>query len=192
MVVVNQAVAIEKVTQLFWENGYAGTTMRDIQKAIDMRPGSIYATFGGKDALYLKSLYCYKCMFHSNLRRVFSESDIAYQGLSNSLRFIILPSEILPPHICFLIKTIMELEPHSPELVNAAKQGLNETRAELAQQIQQVINTTDRSVSSSSEELAAVLQAQIIGLKTMLKIGRSVDQVEEDIILLMASLFKAA
>ncbi|MDC9612019.1 TetR/AcrR family transcriptional regulator, partial [Pseudoalteromonas sp. GABNS16H] len=36
---------------LFWERGYAGASMKQIEQALDMRPGSIYATFGSKDGL---------------------------------------------------------------------------------------------------------------------------------------------
>ncbi|MFQ3219797.1 MAG: TetR/AcrR family transcriptional repressor of nem operon, partial [Paraglaciecola sp.] len=34
---------LEKAKNLFWEKGYLGTSTRELQNAIDMRPGSIYA-----------------------------------------------------------------------------------------------------------------------------------------------------
>ena len=44
----NQDEVIEKATVLFWQRGFQGAGMRDIQQALDMRPGSIYARFQSK------------------------------------------------------------------------------------------------------------------------------------------------
>lgn len=186
----NQEIVVQKAAMLFWKNGYAGTTMRDIQKAIDMRPGSIYATFGGKDALFLKSIDYYREMVQDNLERVFGEHDSAYAGLQACLKYTILPAEDCPSHLCFLVKIVTELDSQLPELVEAAQAGLTETRLELSRQIQQVLVETGKEASNGSEELSAVLQAQIIGLKMMLKLGRCAKQIERDIEQVMISLFK--
>lgn len=43
---------IDKATALFWQRGFQGAGMRDIQQALDMRPGSIYARFQSKEGLF--------------------------------------------------------------------------------------------------------------------------------------------
>ena len=40
-------------SQLFWEKGFHATSTRDLQDAINMRPGSIYAAFGSKEGFIL-------------------------------------------------------------------------------------------------------------------------------------------
>jgi AcrR family transcriptional regulator len=45
---------LEAATQLFSESGYAGTTMRDIAKAVGVLPGSLYAHIDGKETLLLE------------------------------------------------------------------------------------------------------------------------------------------
>jgi len=47
---------IRVASQLFWEKGFTATSTRDLQEAINMRPGSIYAAFGSKEVLYSESL----------------------------------------------------------------------------------------------------------------------------------------
>src|SRR4051812_40615760 len=45
---------LEAATQLFSEKGYAGTTMRDIARAVGVLPGSLYAHIDSKETLLLE------------------------------------------------------------------------------------------------------------------------------------------
>lgn len=44
--------ALEKATQLFWRQGYEGTSISDLTKAIGINSPSLYAAFGGKKELF--------------------------------------------------------------------------------------------------------------------------------------------
>ncbi|WP_457355030.1 TetR/AcrR family transcriptional regulator [Sphingomonas sp. UYP23] len=44
--------ALEKATALFWRNGYEGTSLSDLTKAIGISPPSFYFAFGSKEALF--------------------------------------------------------------------------------------------------------------------------------------------
>jgi AcrR family transcriptional regulator len=46
--------AIEKATLLFWRNGYEGTSLSDLTKAIGISPPSFYFAFGSKEGLFRK------------------------------------------------------------------------------------------------------------------------------------------
>jgi AcrR family transcriptional regulator len=46
--------AIEKATLLFWRNGYGGTSLSDLTKAIGISPPSFYFAFGSKEGLFRK------------------------------------------------------------------------------------------------------------------------------------------
>jgi AcrR family transcriptional regulator len=47
-------VILDAATHLFSEKGYAGTTMRDIAKAVGVLPGSLYAHIEAKEVLLLE------------------------------------------------------------------------------------------------------------------------------------------
>jgi TetR/AcrR family transcriptional repressor of nem operon len=51
--------AIDKATRVFWKNGYSGTSLRDLLKAIGIGEGSFYNTLKSKKQLYLKCLKHY-------------------------------------------------------------------------------------------------------------------------------------
>jgi len=42
--------------QLFWKNGYAGTSIPEIARTAELAPGTIYLYFPGKNALYIELL----------------------------------------------------------------------------------------------------------------------------------------
>ena len=51
--------ALEKAAESFWKNGYAATSLDDLVAATGMNRPSLYAAFGDKSALYLKTLQRY-------------------------------------------------------------------------------------------------------------------------------------
>ena len=51
--------ALEKAAESFWKNGYAATSLDDLAAATGMNRPSLYAAFGDKSALYLKTLQRY-------------------------------------------------------------------------------------------------------------------------------------
>ena len=52
-------MALERVVEAFWKTGYSGTSLDDLSAATGMNRPSLYAGFGDKQALYLKSLELY-------------------------------------------------------------------------------------------------------------------------------------
>jgi AcrR family transcriptional regulator len=51
--------ALEAAMLLFWRKGYAATSMSDLCDAMGVRPPSLYAAFGSKEALYLEAIEHY-------------------------------------------------------------------------------------------------------------------------------------
>ena len=51
--------ALEKSMYLFWDKGYCNTSLQQLSAGMDMRPGSLYATFKNKRTLFLEALQLY-------------------------------------------------------------------------------------------------------------------------------------
>jgi len=52
-------VALRAALDLFWRQGYDATSVQDLVDHLGVNRASIYATFGSKDALYLRALERY-------------------------------------------------------------------------------------------------------------------------------------
>src|SRR5258707_12979870 len=58
-ILFDEHVALQKATELFWTKGYNGTSMDELTKATGLSRSSIYNTFGGKHALFMRCLRFY-------------------------------------------------------------------------------------------------------------------------------------
>jgi len=58
--------AIKRAMNVFWTNGYSGTSLPDLLKATRLSRGSLYAAFGDKRGLFLSALEQY--IDESNVR----------------------------------------------------------------------------------------------------------------------------
>jgi AcrR family transcriptional regulator len=52
--------ALERATDAFWDAGFSGTSLDDLSARTGMNRPSLYAAFGDKEALYLKTLEVYR------------------------------------------------------------------------------------------------------------------------------------
>ncbi|MFY0641391.1 MAG: TetR/AcrR family transcriptional regulator [Bermanella sp.] len=96
---------LSKTSHLFWGKGFAGTSIRDIQDAVNMRPGSIYATFGSKEGLYKEALLSYAQSMGSKLNELIEEAGNPIQGLQNYVEYNIIDANTCHPSgICMLYK----------------------------------------------------------------------------------------
>ncbi|WP_440103706.1 TetR/AcrR family transcriptional regulator [Streptosporangium sp. H16] len=55
----DRAAALAAATRLFWENGYEATSINDLTREMNIRPGSLYAAFGDKRSLFNEVIEAY-------------------------------------------------------------------------------------------------------------------------------------
>lgn len=156
---------IKKATQLFWEKGFHATSMRNLQDVIDLRPGSIYASFGSKEGLFKESLQCYA---NSSLERLAMHA--ASLPPLDALKAFITENVSTtkgssPSDMCMLAKTVAELTQDNAELLAEAKRLLKTIEVaftELAAKAQQQ-GALDKD--KDPQRIASFLQMQLMGLK---------------------------
>ena len=52
--------ALDRAVQLFWRNGYEGTSIADLTEALGITRASLYAAFGSKEALFRRVMDRYE------------------------------------------------------------------------------------------------------------------------------------
>lgn len=67
--------------RLFWQHGYDGTSLTDLTTAMQIRPASLYAAFGSKEALFLEALERYRSGVGSGLPRIVNGAPTAREAI---------------------------------------------------------------------------------------------------------------
>jgi AcrR family transcriptional regulator len=166
----DREAALGQAIGLFWKRGYHCSSMKQIEHALDMRPGSIYATFGNKDGLYSEALARYAEAGGAELAKHMAGYDSILDGLKGYLRKIASScsdKDGVPSRACLIVKTLLEASNthagHSKqarEILEAIEQSFSELLEE-AKQRGELKDATDCA------RLARLMQSQIMGLRSI-------------------------
>ena len=163
----DRQVALDKAVELFWSRGYYATSMKHIEKALDMRPGSLYATFGSKSGLFSEALEAYAARGGDNLHQALKESASLIEGLKCYLRsFSQACSDGSPAQACMLMKTLLEVNAEDAALRNQADVMLSAFEQRLCETLEQAKAKGELRADVECPRLARLLQTQIIGLRS--------------------------
>jgi len=64
----DEDVALRHATELFWEKGYAATSLDDLLAAMGIARSSFYSTFGSKQKVLWRALELYTCELLARMR----------------------------------------------------------------------------------------------------------------------------
>lgn len=73
--------ALAQAAQVFWQQGYAATSMDDLGKAMGLNRPSIYNAFGNKAALYRESLAMFCGQLDQGIENSIADTDNLRDGL---------------------------------------------------------------------------------------------------------------
>lgn len=177
----NRNDVIEKAKNLYWEKGYHATSMRNLQDVVDMRPGSIYATFGNKDSLFKEALTCYAEQGALNLTNSLAQEATILDGLKRFIYSVtVCNKNNAPSGMCMIVKTIGELTQNdSPDLLAHATTILERVEASFVKVFQQAIDNSEIDNSKNAAELGRYFQIQMMGLRTYAQVTNDMGAVEK-------------
>ena len=150
---------------LFWTKGYHATSLKDLEEALKMKPGSIYAAFQSKEALFRATLDRYADRMTAEMQALIAASPsplAALQGHLEGLANLTLCDR--PSTACMLVKSLLEV-PRDGDLRGFITLHLD--------RVEQVIGSALRAARAKGElpetadtgRLARRIQVYIFGLK---------------------------
>jgi len=112
---------------VFWEKGYEGTSIHDLEQAMALNRTSIYNAFGNKRSLFERVVSCYKESVMSALFEAMDKAPDIRTGIKRLL------NEVLEIHFseeypggCLVVLSVLESGQHdeqsSAELANTIKE----------------------------------------------------------------------
>ena len=129
--------AVRCAMELFWAQGYEGTSTRDLTTQVGIGPGSLYAAFGSKERLFVAALDRYHEHFGDLVRaaRTAAREGGPVRPVILDLLMGMLGRTVADrPEACLLIKATLERAATDREVaqrVRAALDGLHDAITEL-------------------------------------------------------------
>ena len=159
----NREDLIRRARDLFWAQGWAGTSMKDLEHGLKMKPGSFYAAFGSKDALFELALERYA---KDGLARVTTLAK-AHGPLGALQRFPhnVIENDDYPAKACMLSKTLLELQARAHPLAEAASNYLSHMETAFAALFVQAQAQGLIDASHDPAVLARRYQSDLLGLR---------------------------
>lgn len=154
---------IDRARDLFWKQGWAGTSLKDLEVSLQMKPGSFYAAFGSKDALFGLALEKYATDGLTRLNAL-AEQHGPLQALQ---RFpaIVTENEDAPAKACMLSKTFLELHARNHPLAEKAHQHLLTMEKRFAALFAQAQAAGQIDSNKDAAQFARRYQSDLLGLR---------------------------
>ena len=168
-------VLIANAREIFWKKGWAGTSMKDLEKGLGLHPGSFYAAFGSKDALYELALDRYVEEGQARLDQLV-QTHGALGALKAYLRSVV-EDRAMPVRACMLSKTLLELSGQDNPLTAKARQHMTTMEARFAALFAQAQREGGINTDVSPEKRARRFQSDLMGLRVSAERG-DVDALE--------------
>ena len=163
----NRDDALKAAQDLFWRKGYHATSLKDLEAALNMKPGSIYAAFKSKHALYLNCLERYFQDAVADLEARMEAAPSVLEALADYLRAFgkeHLASET-PVRVCMLVKTALDATDDEPELRDRAQAYLADMRSAFEACFRKAQAQGELSADHDPAHLAVNLQADITAIR---------------------------
>lgn len=175
---------------LFWERGYASTSVADLMEATELTKGSLYKAFGDKRRMFLIVLERYLAEGRERLRRSMHEAGTPREGVERWMfRMARMATRGHPRKGCFGVNTCAELAPHDPEV----RQVLRAHDREVEAEFERALRAAEPELAPGVDpgEAARMLRTLIGGLQVAGKASMDAAQAEATVRLALRSLWKA-
>lgn len=117
---------LDKSISLFWEKGFNAASMKQVVQATGLKPGSLYLSFGNKEALYREALQRYAEKSQAGIRGILDASASVGEGICTILEKMVQDASSEDYCSCFLVKTQLELALEGNEIHEFAAAKLAE------------------------------------------------------------------
>ena len=157
---------LEDAMQLFWRQGYASTSMRDLTQATRLQPGSLYAAFKNKRQLFLQALDHYSSSLHKAVReRLYAEGP-PLQRIRDFFQYLVEQSQRdTEVRGCLLVNTLLEMPADDEEINRHVRNMLQQVEQDFCHVLEEAQAQGDLAADRDPARLARLLITGIFGLR---------------------------
>ncbi|GAA1947016.1 TetR/AcrR family transcriptional regulator [Amycolatopsis minnesotensis] len=168
----DREVALREAMHVFWERGYEGASLADLTAAMGINSPSMYAAFGGKEALFREALALYGRTSGSQTDRALAAAtttrDAVEAMLRDNARVYVEPGH---PRGCMVVHAVTNYAPGNQVLHDDLAKLRRGAVCALRDRIRQGVAAGELPADLDAEGLASFYVAVLNGLSTLARDG---------------------
>lgn len=157
---------LKRARDLFWRKGYHATSLKDLEQVLELKPGSIYAAFNSKEALFSEALRVYARGSRSELQEALDAGVSPLSALAQHARSLGgLCDQDSPARACMLVKTILEHPDQTSPVRQLAEDLMDEAGARFVDGFRRAKAAGELPEGADPVRLGLKFQSDVIGLR---------------------------
>jgi AcrR family transcriptional regulator len=170
-------VALARALDVFWKEGFAGTSLDDLSAATGMNRPSLYGAFGDKRELYIKSYEAYRDRARTRMGEVFG-IDMPLRPMLERIYSIALDMYLSGkdgPRGCFTVMTATSEAVFDPAIREMVISGLVETDRFFGRIFKRALERGELPASADPQVLAQLASATLhtIAIRSRAQVSRA-------------------
>ena len=167
--------ALNAALDLFWSKGFHATSIKDLETALGMRSGSIYAAFKSKENLYALALERYFTTSQMAFERDVLNAPSPLNGLVEMIRRTGRCGDILQ-RPCMLIKAVITATEDTAETADLARDYRNQMDRNMVEGFRKAQELGELPLETDVEELAHQYQSVVTSLQIEVQMTPDTEQ----------------
>jgi len=172
-------LALEQALNVFWRNGYEGTSINELTEVMGIKKPSLYAAFGNKEQLFLKAIELYENRPDALFNTAFKHAHIAdvFRGLlfGAAAKF----TDCSHPQGCALINSTLSCTEASESIKQAVLERKVSNKQKLIARLEQAKVQGELNANCQPEVLARFISILLQGMSVQASEGASIDELQQ-------------
>ncbi|PFD34679.1 TetR family transcriptional regulator [Bacillus cereus] len=182
--------ALDAAMQLFWEKGYAATSLSDLTAKMGIQKPSLYSAFGDKEGLFEAALRRYTNLHATSIRTKLQKEQSVKEAIRTFFENMVEEEYKKESNKgCFCINTMVELAPHNEKFEVLTREHQMYLSVIFQELIAKGIQSGELQSDVNAKALAQTLVTSLIGLTVLMK-SRPERSVVDNSVSIIVSLLK--
>lgn len=174
--------ALRRAMEVFWEHGYEGSSMSDLTAAMGINSPSLYAAFGGKEALFRAAVELYGQSDGGYTERALREEPTARRSIEMVLRDNAIAYTVEDkPHGCMVVLAGSTYTTRSESIRDFLVEKRRETTEDLRRRLDRGVAEGDLAPGTNTAALAIFYTTVLYGLSIQARDGATLAELTNSI-----------
>ncbi len=184
---------LERAADVFWRNGYAATSLRDLTQATGLSASALYHRFRDKDGLFVEALQRYADDgLRQRLAGLAATTD-PLQAIASLLEQLARASaQDAQRRGCLLVNTVLDGAPMSEAAREVARARLGEIEVFFAQRLRQAVAMGLLAPDTDTDGRASALLGAVLAVRVLARLDDDATRMQAVVTQALAGLQRTA